>query len=220
MDSPSRSELAGTITRLVRRLPERQPSVSQALFEFLMSRLSQVARKRLATAQRRVEDEEDLLGEVIGEFLMAGEQGQLPPLKSREDVLKMLSRRLQQRAANMHRDQNAEVRGGGHVRGDSAVGRGQGSGERVGFDNLAGDSPRPEDRLLRADDLREIYREIERTLNDEALFRVYTLWGSGLTKEQIGEAIQLSPSSVYRKLAMILDRLRQAYPQAPLPDRL
>ncbi len=204
----------------MRRLPERQPSVSQALFEFLMSRLEGVARKRLAATRRRVEDEEDLLGEVIGEFLMAGEQGQLPPLQSREDVLKMLSRRLQQRAANMHRDENVELRGGGAVRGDSALGWGQNARERAGFDNLAGDSPRPEDRLLRADDLREIYSEIERTLNDEALFRVYTLWGSGLTKEQIGEAIQLSPSSVYRKLAMILERLRQAYPQAALPDRM
>lgn len=220
MDRQSRSEFAGSITRLVRRLPDRQPSVSQALFEFLMSRLAGVARKRLATARRRVEDEDDLLGEVIGEFLMAGEQGQLPTLKSREDVLKMLSRRLQQRAANMHRDQKAEFRGGGDVRGDSALGWNPGANKRAGFDNLAGDSPRPDDRLLRADDLREIYGEIERTLNDEALFRVYTLWGSGLTKEEIGKAIELSPSSVYRKLEMILDRLRQAYPQATLPDRM
>lgn len=220
MDSQSQSEITGTITRLVRRLPEREPDVSQALFEFLMVKLERLAQARLATAQKRVQNEEDLLGEVIGEFLVAGEQGRLPPIQCREDVLKMLSRRLQQRAANIHRYENAEIRGGGEERGDSALGWGNSDSGPAGFDNLPGHSPSPDSRLLRADDLREIYAAIETALGDQSLFRVYTLWATGLTKEEISREIGFSPSSVYRKLELILSRLQEAYPHATLPKRL
>lgn len=220
MDSQSRSEISGTITRLVRRLPDRNSDVSQALFEFLMTQLEGVARARLAKAKKRTQDEEDLLGEVIGEFLVAGEKGALPPIQSREDVLKMLSRRLRQRAANIHRYENAEIRGGGQERGDSALGWGTSESGQAGFDHLPGDAPSPDSRLLRAEDLQEIYAAIEKALGDSALFHVYTLWGSGLTKEEISREIDRSPSSVYRKLELILQRLREAFPEAPLPDRM
>lgn len=220
VESSSRSELTGTITRLVRRLPERNADVSQALFDFLMTRLEHVARARIAKTKQRFHDEEDLLAEVIGEFLMAGEQGELPPLGSREDVLKMLSYRLQQRAANMHRNETAAIRGGGQVRGDSAIGLSGSTDHPRGFDSFPGISPDPGDRLLRAEDLQEIYREIEAALDDPSLFRVYQLWGNGLTKDQIGQEIGLGQASVYRKLALILERLQSVYPDAILPKRL
>lgn len=220
MDSQSPSEFTGTITRLVRRLPERNADVTQALFEFLMARLERQARTRLANAKKRVRDEEDLLGEVIGEFLIAGEKGALPAIQSREDVLKMLSRRLQQRAANFHRHENQAIRGGGNVDGDSALGWGDDASGQVGFDKLPGDSPSPDDRLLRAEDLQEVYGEIQEAINDDNLFHIYKLWGSGLTKQEISHEIELSPSSVYRKLELILQRLQDAYPQSTLPDRM
>lgn len=220
VDSSSRSELTGTITRLVRRLPERDADVAQALFAFLMARLERVARARLANMQRRIHDEDDLLAEVIGEFLIQGEQGELPPLESREDMLKMLSYRLQQRAANMHRNETAAIRGGGLVQGDSAVSLNDSPEKPKGFDSLPGFSPAPEDRLLRAEDLQAVYREIEAALDDPSLFRVYQLWGNGLTKDQISEEIGLGQASVYRKLALILERLQSVYPEAILPKRL
>jgi len=218
VDSQSPADFTGTITKLVRRLPERNSDVSQSLFDFLMVRLERLARARLAGSRKRVCDEEDLLGEGIGDFLIAGEKGDLPRIQCREDVLKMLSRRLQQRAANLHRYENAEIRGGGQERGDSALGWGRDDSGPGGFDQLTGGSPSPDDRLLRAEDLLEISAEIERALGDKTLFRVYTLWSLGRTKEEIGEEIDLSVSSVYRKLNLILQRLRESFPQARLPD--
>lgn len=214
------TDIKDMIIRLVRRLPECDTNVSEALFKFLMFKLERRARSRLATAPKRVQDEEDLLAEVYAELLVAGEQNALPPIESLEDLLKLLYFRLQRRAANIHRYENVENSGGKEEPRDSTFGWGESDSAHASFESVPDDYPSPHSRLLRADDLQEIHAKISNALGDNSLILVYSLWAAGLTKEEISRACQLSPSIVDCKLELILRRLQEACFHSPLPKRL
>jgi len=157
---------------------------------------------------------------VIGEFLVAGGQNALPPVESLEDLLKLLYFRLERRAANIHRYENAENSGGKEEHGDSTFSWGESDSAHASFESVPDDYPSPHSCLLRADDLQEIHAEISNALGDKSLILVYSLWAAGLTKEEISRASQLSPSIVDCKLELILRRLQEACFHAPLPKRL
>ena len=219
MDSQARSDFTGSITLMLRRLPERDPDVFDRLFRFYLDRLRDLASRRLRNANRRVRDEEDLAAEVLADFLMQGGDGLLPEVRSRDDVLRMLAKRIRQRAINHVRDGNAQKRGGGLVAGESVLGSPNDSGLGGGLANFPDDAPAPDAPLIAVEELESFHQRVQQTLKDPQLFRYFELWAEGSDWSQMAEEFQVSRATVFRKLEKIVGQLEREFSRPHLPGQ-
>lgn len=207
----SRSELTGSITRMLRRLPEHDDDVFQKLFQFYFGQLKSLARRQLKrrNANLRVRDDDDLVAEVLTEFLIQGAENELPTLDNREGVLKMLSKRLGQRAVNHVRKDLAKKRGAGLELGESALGEpGEGSGV-WGLDNFAAPGPAPDAAALQAEDIQALHARVATILGDPVLMDYFLCWTQGQNWRQMMTTFGVSRPTVFRKLKMLFDRLQE-----------
>jgi hypothetical protein len=207
------------ITQLLQQLGSADATVNERLFRFYRCQLQEAARNALAGHNRRVEDEEDLLSVVLGDFLMAGAGGLIQVPDSREDVLRMLWVRVYQRARNMVRDEHRQRRGGGRVRGDSVFGNPDNEDYEGGFDCFPDDSPLPEEAVLLAENVAELHQRFFDCLGP-VLEPVGRLWLQGYTPTEIANQLNVGLSSAYRKLDKILVRFEQIFPGAKPPRTL
>jgi hypothetical protein len=182
------------------------------LFDFYFEKIKRLALQKLQAGNRRASDEEDLALEILGDFLVAGRAGQFPDFRSREDVLRMLSARAKQRAINVHRDSNRQKRGGGSVQGESALVNETDGTQHGGLDGLSGDGPRPEDAVIEAEEIEALNSRLKDCLG-EPLFPVFELWKDGHTAAEITGILKISRATVYRKLELIDERLREVFAQ-------
>jgi DNA-directed RNA polymerase specialized sigma24 family protein len=114
---------------------DSQPSISQwiigakegrsqaidALWERYFEKLVRLARQRLAALPRRAADEEDLALSVFASFCHAAEEGRFPDLADRDDLWRLLITITAQKAIDQRRHDGRAKRGGGRVRGESAL---------------------------------------------------------------------------------------------------
>lgn len=199
------------ITRLLNAMHTGEDAVLARLFHFYAHHLRRIAESSLGQFERRVSDEDDLLAEVLGEFLMDGREGALPPFLSREDALNMLCVRVQQRARNIVRDAHCQKRGGGKVRGDSVFGGIGRKPDSRGFDRLPAPDVAVDRPLLLAEEVAGLHARFLACLSPH-LAPVARLWLQGLTPAEIQAELQISQTSVYRKLNRILERFEQVFP--------
>src|SRR5262245_47307222 len=148
----------GPITRLIERLRADAPEAARALWERFASRLLAVARQRLGAASRRVADEEDVAVVAFERFLRGARGGRFPRLNDRDDLWAILFTLTARQAAQQARDQGRDKRGGGEVRGDSALAGAEPIDDEPGPDEAA----KVQDQLsrllggLKDDELRRI----------------------------------------------------------------
>lgn len=213
VDSQARSDFTGSITAMLKRLPERDPDVFDRLFRFYLDSLRDLASRRLRNANRRVRDEEDLAAEVLADFLMQGGDGLLPEMQSREDVLRMLAKRIRQRAINHVRDGKAQKRGGGLVAGESVLGSPDNSGFGGGLASFPDDAPAPDAPLIAVEELESVHKRVQQTLKDPQLIRYFELWAEGSGWNQMAEEFQVSRATVFRKLERIVGQLEREFSQ-------
>jgi len=215
MNVDPRLEITGTITRLLRRLPEREDDVFEKLFHHYFGQLQLVARKRLRKTNRRVKDEEDLVAEVLAEFLMQGGRNELPTIHSREDVLRMLNKRIRLRAINHLRDARAAKRGGGQLIGESGLQDGTNQNSGSGLAGFPTDEPTPPEVLILAEQVDQLHTRIRRMIGDPGLILYFERWAEGQSCREMEQTFQVSQATVYRKLNRLFDRLRE-YAGGPL----
>jgi DNA-directed RNA polymerase specialized sigma24 family protein len=209
-DNEEHHTLSVSITRLIRLLPNNDYHSARLLFEFYRDRLLALARKRLGDADRKMRDEEDIVGEVLAQFLIAGRQGQLPIINSRSDLLRMLSDRVNKRTKNLIRDTNREKRGGGKVASESdlVTAEGRPSG---GLDSLPGASRSPDADLIDLEQLRALHERIIACMPNDKLREYAMLWLEGLTPAEIATRKKVSHTTVYRKMDLVLGNLQREF---------
>lgn len=101
------------------------------------------ARKRLAAANQRVNDEEDLAVSAFNSFCQRMEHGQFPDLKDRASLWRLLTTIIARKAMAEIRRNYSEKRGAGKVRGESVFFHVDASCAAIGLDNIAGTSRPP-----------------------------------------------------------------------------
>lgn len=196
MEPNDQSSVHGSVTLLVKQLRHGHPDVMHDLFEVYFSRLVALAGTLLPNHQRRVADEEDLAMQVLASFLMDASAGRMPDLRSRQDVWRLLAKRITQRAAGHHRDQTRQKRGGGHVAGESAFRLPDGGWDPAGIAQVAEKN---------VDELGRIHSELLECLPSEELREIASLVLQGHSVRQISSRIKRSQATVYRKLTLIKD---------------
>ncbi|MBC8875843.1 MAG: sigma-70 family RNA polymerase sigma factor [Planctomycetes bacterium] len=163
-----------------------ESSAVQHLWERYFHRLVHLARTRLGEAKLRVVDEEDIAITAFTDFCRAAEAGRFPSVKDRDDLWRLLIRITTQKTIDQLRRDARLKRGGGQVRGDSALA------------DIVGDSPTPEFAALVAEETRVLLEPLDPQLRQVALAKL-----EGYHNGEIAERLECSVSTVERKLRLI-----------------
>jgi RNA polymerase sigma factor (sigma-70 family) len=180
-----------SVTRWIERLKGNDPRAASALWERFVGRMLAVARQRLGDAPRRVADEEDVVLAAFERFHHGVRQGRFPRLNDRDDLWAILFTLTTRHAARQLRDQQRDKRGGGDVRGDSALATAAGE--------LVDDAPTPAEALL----LQESMARLLDALGDDALRRIALARMEGYSNAEIARQLGRSEVTVERRLRLI-----------------
>lgn len=211
MQVDSTNAIRGSITILIHQLQRGRRDVMQELFEVYFLRLEALCRSWLNAGHRRVADEGDLAIEVLTSFLLTVADGELPELRSREDVWRLLAKRLKLRAINHTRDATRERREIESHRIGSARMSPEALSGITGVEQLESREPNPLEQVIQDEELNRLAKLHEKLIGcllHPKLKQIATLVLEGVSPELIGERVNLSRASVYRKLALIKGRWR------------
>lgn len=190
----------GSITRWIKQLNERDASdAQQQLWARYFTGLATVARGHLPSATRRVADDEDVALSVLDSFFRAARQGRYPDLHDRTGLWPLLARMAVCKALKQRRDQHAQKRGAGAVRGDSALSRPGPDAKPFSLDDLAGQEPTP-DAIV---ELRELTERLLSQLENDTLRQVARRKLEGYQNAEIAQQLGVGLRTVERKLMRI-----------------
>lgn len=180
-----------SVTMWLRELEKGDAQAAQQLWERYYTRLVALAKKKLGGAPRRAADEEDVVISAFESFCRGAEEQRFPALADRDDLWQVLVMITVRKAINQAAHEGRQKRGGGRVRGDSALG--------PSLDDVVGESPSPVFAAI----LAEEYRRLLNSLTDDTLRQIAVRKMEGFSHEQIAEQLDCSTRTVVRKLRLI-----------------
>jgi DNA-directed RNA polymerase specialized sigma24 family protein len=197
----------GSVSRRIAGLKRGDEAAARELWERFFDRLVRLARKKLRAASRRVADEEDVVVSVLDSLCRGARRGCFPLLTDRDDLWRLLVVLTTRKAANQIKREGRQKRGGGRVRGESALDRTDFGESDRGIDGVIGKTPGPATLV----ELKEGYQRLLATLDDETLQQIAIRSMEGYTNQQIATLLGRSLSAIDRKLKRIRDiwRARQ-----------
>ena len=178
-----------SITRWLDALRTGDPIAGRMVWERFLDRMLAVARRRLAGASRRVADEDDVVVVAFERFLHGVRQDRFPRLRDRDDLWAILFTLTERAAANQKRDQERDKRGGGEVRGDSAL-----EGVEAVAPGLT-----PAEEVLMEENMARLLAALE----DEELRKIALGRMEGYSNAEIAGQINRTEVTVERRLRLI-----------------
>ena len=171
------------------------------LWDRYCERLVRLAREKLRrrNASRCVADEEDIALSAFNSLCLGARNGRFPDLADRGGLWGLLVFITAQKAADWVEFSRRKKRGGGKVRGHSAVEGGEGSSPVPAFDRFFAQAPGPETLHIWA---AEYERLLER-LGDATLRNIAELRVQGHTVDEIADKLSVARRTVHRKLNLI-----------------
>jgi DNA-directed RNA polymerase specialized sigma24 family protein len=193
----------GSVTELLRQLRDGGASTAQqALWDRYFQRLAGIARTKLAPLARRVRDEEDIALSTLDSFFQATEEGRYPGIGDRTELWPLLAQIAVCKALKQREYELATKRGGGVVRGDSAVNEMRWNDlvdAQAGFDRFLSSDPTPDSVV----ELQELVGNLMQRLENVTLRQVAQLKLSGYANNEIADKLEVSERTVERKLVRI-----------------
>lgn len=202
------------VTAWIIRVRDGDEDAARNLWEHYCDQISEVARRTMKRSSRRIYDEEDVAVESFKHLLAGIRSGRFTELERREQLWRLLMVITSRKAAAMVESDLRQKRGGGEVRGDSAV---LGDGEmeegptedddRVpilkeepeGFDRLTSGTAGPDIPALVADETENLLA----SLPDTTAEQIVRLKLQGYTHEEIAEQLECNVRTVERRLKQI-----------------
>lgn len=187
------------ITLWIDKLKEGDDQAMQVIWEQYFQKLITMARRRLAGANRRVSDEEDIALSAMNAFFQGASNGRFPKLDDRLDLWKLLVTITTRKSFDRMKHDRAAKRGGGQVHGESAFVRRGDDDVSGGIGMVMGSEPTPELAAMVAENCASLLDQ----LDDDLLREVARKKLEGFTNREIGEQLDVSHRAVERKLALI-----------------
>jgi DNA-directed RNA polymerase specialized sigma24 family protein len=171
---------------------------ARALWQRYSERLVALARRKLRHTSRRVADEEDIALSAFHSLCQGARNGRFPDLEDRDNLWGLLVFISAQKAADWIDHEHRQKRGGGRVRGHSALG---GNADPSGgdFDRFLAKAPGPETLHV----WRSEYEQLLNRLGDDTLRRIAVLRVQGYTVDEIAAQLDVARRTVHRKLDLI-----------------
>jgi RNA polymerase sigma factor (sigma-70 family) len=190
-----------SVSEWIEGLKAGRESAATQLWNRFYTRLLALARRRLGDAPRRAADEEDVVVSAMESFFRRAQEGQFPVLRDRDDLWHLLFKIIDRKAVDLRRGQGRRKRGGGKVRGESALRGPPGdSHEQGGLEQVAGPEPTPEFEVAVSESLGHLLGLLDDELRQIALLKL-----EGHTNTEIAEIIGRSLPTVERRLKLIRD---------------
>lgn len=201
------------ISTLMQRVRSGDNDAAQQLWERYAEQIVEVARRSLKNSSKRVQDEEDVAMIAFKSLLSGITAGRFSELDHRDQLWRLIMVITTRKAAAVIEKDHRQKRGGGDVRGDSAVmqreiqddgtqrdieGSGEGSGAH-GFDRLTSEKPAPDIAAIMADQMEQLLL----SLPDETAQQIVALKMEGFTHEEIARKIDVNTRTVERRLRQI-----------------
>ncbi len=173
--------------------------VGQQLWQHYIERLVRLASRKLGDASKKVSDEEDVVLSAFNALLQGVAEGRFARLDDRDDLWQLLVMLTERRAIGVRRREQAEKRGGGDVRGESALAGPRGSGS-PGLGQVAGVEPTPEFAAQMAED---VAQRLATLGGQPQLQQIACDKMAGYTNTEIAQRLECSIRSVERQLSLI-----------------
>jgi DNA-directed RNA polymerase specialized sigma24 family protein len=180
-----------SITHWIVQLQTGDMAAAQKLWELYFHRLVGLAQKKLATAPRRVADEEDVALSAFKSFFQGVERGRFPQLTDRNNLWRLLVILTARKACHLIRDENRQKRGG-HCNSKAPP-------DGPSIEEILGREPEPP---FAAQVAEECQRLLDR-LGDAGLREVALRKMEGYTNEEIATRLDCAPRTIERKLRLI-----------------
>jgi DNA-directed RNA polymerase specialized sigma24 family protein len=171
----------------------------RSLWERYCDRLVRLARRKIRNTGRRVADEEDVALSAFHSLCVGARRGRFPALADRDGLWGLLVFITAQKAADSVAYARRKKRGGGKVRGHSALDAGPAGSHEGGFERVLSQSPGPATLNVWAEE----YGRLLDRLGDETLRQVAELRVCGYTVEEIADRLGLARRTVHRKIDLI-----------------
>ena len=189
----------GSVSLLLEGFKAGDDEAVRSLWERYCERLVGLARQKLRNTSRRVADEEDVALSAFHSLCLGARRGRFPALADRDGLWGLLVFITAQKAADWVAYVRRKKRGGGKVRGDSALDGGPAGTHGGGFDRVLSRSPGPATLNVWAEE----YGRLLDRLGDETLRQVAELRVQGYKMEEIAERLGLARRTVHRKIDLI-----------------
>jgi RNA polymerase sigma factor (sigma-70 family) len=197
-DAPTSGE-AGSISRHLARVRDGDTDSLSVLWERYYRALLTVARQRLGPRHRRMADEDDVVNRAFESFYAAISQGRLPDVRNRDGLWRVLLTITANQATDEIRRQNAAIRGGGNVMGDSGLRRLNPHATGDPFHQILSEDPTPEFVIAVQEEFQKRLAVLpNQELRDVALRKL-----EGYLNREIADELGVSPRWVERKLQTI-----------------
>ena len=189
--------------------PRPDSDAAGALWERYCERLVRLARRKLRQSSRRVADEEDIALSAFNSLCLGARARRFPALADRSSLWGLLVFITAQKAADWIAHERRQKRGGGKVRGNSALVGGKAGSTKEDFDRIFANSPGPETLNI----LKGEYERLLNHLGEETLRQIAELRVQGHTVDEIAEKLGVAGRTVHRKLRLMRKILERETPR-------
>jgi DNA-directed RNA polymerase specialized sigma24 family protein len=189
----------GSVTHWFEQIRQGDSVAAQAVWERYFPELVRLAREKLRGTPRRVADEEDIAASVMESLFRAAQEGRFPDLADRHDLWRLLLRMTARKVVDLKRRGSRKRRGGGRVKGESALDGADSGGHLGGMADVIGDVPTPEFAAMM---IEQCQRLLER-LDDANLETLAVAKMEGYTNGEIARRLDCSVRTVERQLRLI-----------------
>lgn len=207
ISEPPPSSADGDVTVWLGQIADGSDQAAANIYEHYFEQISNLARRRISPAYRRVADEEDVAQSVMHSLFDGIANGRFPELSSRENLWRLLVVMTARKAINVVEKQRALKRGGGAVRGESVL-QTSDSVSSPGFDHFESPTNAPDFLAQLAEESKQ---QLER-LPDKTLQHIARLKMEGYTNDEISEKLGTTTRTVERKLQRIREVWSQSNP--------
>ncbi len=184
-----------SVSRLIERLKSDKPDAANEIWQLYFQRLLPVARSKLATVRDPSIDEEDILVSVFDRFFRAASEGRFAKLNDRDDLWQILLMLTERNAHDQRRRSTTEKRGRDRVVNQSNLA----NLDMQQLREIVGREPNPDQIVAFNEHLSACLLGLrEVSTREVAIMKL-----EGLSNQEIGEKLEISLSSVERKLRVI-----------------
>jgi len=189
-----------SVTEWLADLKEGESVAAQRLWQRYVEQLVRLARGALAQSPRRVADEEDVAAVAFANFCRGVEAKRFSRLEDRDDLWQILVLLTERTAIDQLRYERAAKRGGGCVRGESALDALVPDGSPgPGLNWIVDNRPTPEFATQMTEQLEQLLD----VLDDDILRRIALDRLAGHTNREISQRLGMSLRSIERQLGLI-----------------
>ncbi len=169
----------------------------EQLWRRYKDRLTELAKRRLATMPKGAADEEDVAQSVFLSLYRGAAAGRFDDVRNRDELWWLLLAITKQKTVDLARRQAAKKRGGGRVAAE--YNHGDASGAEGLFEQLINDEPSPDLLVM----LEEQAKRLLGLLRDDRMRQIAISRVEGYTVVEIAAELAVSTRSIERKLQLI-----------------